>query len=631
MEKVIINQKTREAKLFSFVFQKEYLTYFLTAISGLFLVFSWFGLLKEQLGFDPAWVSIIISGVPIIKGAMTGLVTQGDIKAGLLVSIALIASVAAGEYFAAGEVAFIMMIGEILENRTVAKAKSGIKELLNVVPSVARVRRNGEELTVDVEDIKVGDLVLVKPGERIPVDGEVVSGRSSVCQAAVTGESMPIDKSYGDNVYVGSLNQLGALEIRATNVGEDTTLAKVVKMVEEAENNKAPVIRTADRWATWMVPSALLIAALVYIVTGNPIRAVTILIVFCPCALCLATPTAIMAGIGNAAKKGILVKSGVAMELSGKIDTVVFDKTGTLTIGKPEVTEIRCFGGIGESDLLKLVATAEKFSEHPLARAISRKALEYGIAVPDPDSFLVLLGHGVKAVAGDIHILVGSRKLMEQESVSILTEAEDFINICEQKGETVLLIAVDSTLIGAISVADPVKEDSAVAVKKLKKIGVREIWMITGDNQKVAASIALKTDINNYIGEQLPDDKGNAIKQLKKKGRHVAMVGDGINDAPALAMADVGIAMGVSGTDIAVQTSDIALMSDEINKIPVLIKLSRKVLHTININILVSMLINLFAIVLASIGIMGPIIGALVHNAGSVLVVFNSSRLIKYS
>lgn len=609
---------------------KAIITYVLTAVSGIFLVFSWFGWFKAELGFDPAWVSIIISGLPILKGAAIGLFTRGDIKAGVLVSLALIAAVVVGEYFAAGEVAFIMMIGEILEDRTVAKARARIRELLSVVPPAARVRRDGEELKVPVDDVMVGDMVLVKPGEYIPVDGEVVYGESAVSQAAVTGESMPVDKRPGDEVFVGSMNQLGVLEIRAAKVGADTTLAKVIKLVEEAENSKAPVIRTADRWATWMVPVALLTAVLVYVFTKDIIRAVTILIVFCPCALVLATPTAMMAGIGNAARRGILVKSGEAMELVGRVNAIVFDKTGTLTNGKPEVTGIKSFGRQNEGELLLLAAIAEKFSEHPIARAVVRKAQDTGLAAPDPDYFHVRPGHGVEAGYQGSVILAGNRRFMEQAAVTLPGEADVFIRQAEEKGNTVILVAVDHSLKGVMVIADPVKEESADAVTKLRHSNITEILMLTGDNPRAAAAIAAQTGIGDFVAEQLPEHKGDAVKELKARGYCVAMVGDGINDAPALALADVGIAMGAAGTDIAVQTAGIALMSDDIGKIPQLVKLSRHVLRTINQNILVSMLINFAAIVLATAGLMGPVMGALVHNAGSVLVIANSGRLIKY-
>ncbi|MBS3977295.1 MAG: cation-translocating P-type ATPase [Syntrophomonadaceae bacterium] len=631
MNEALINKRNSEAKRsFSSLWPEEYQAYILTAVSGLFLVFSWFGWFKEQLGFDPAWISILISGTPIVKGAIVGLFTRGDIKAGLLVSIALIAAVAIGEYFAAGEVAFIMMIGELLEKRTVAKAKAGIRQLLSVVPPTARVRRDGQEILLPVEKVQVGDLVLVKPGERIPVDGKVISGQSAVNQAAVTGESMPVDKLPGDEVFIGSLNQLGALEIQASKVGADTTLARVVKLVEEAENSKAPVIRTADRWATWLVPVALFTAIMVFVITKDIIRAVTILIVFCPCALVLATPTAIMAGIGNAARKGILVKSGTAMELSGKLDAVVFDKTGTLTRGKPEVTAIKSYSSFSDQDLLLLAAIAEKYSEHPLSQAIIFKAKADNLTVMDPDIFQARPGFGVKATHRGMEILVGNLKLMDQEFVSISGEVEKYVERAEEKGQTAMVVAVDGVLAGVIVAADPVREESAAAVKILRENGINKILMLTGDNQKTAAAIAANTGISDYLAGQLPEQKSEAVKKLQGQGYRVAMVGDGINDAPALALADVGIAMGVAGTDVAVQTAGIALMSEDIGKISYLVKLSRRVLRIINLNILFSLLLNLIAIVLASVGIMGPVMGALVHNAGSVLVVINSGRLIKY-
>lgn len=630
MKEIFFTTAAEEHDNASWRFSPEYMAYVLTGISGMFLVFSWFGWFKVQLGFDPAWFSIAISGFPIVKEAAIGLLTRRDIKAGVLVSIALIAAVAIGEYFAAGEVAFIMMIGELLENRTVAKAKDGIKELLSVVPLKARVRKGGQEVEVAIDEVRVGDLVLVKPGERIPVDGAVISGRSTVNQAAITGESMPVDKSIGDKVFVGSLNQLGVLEVEVTKIGADTTLARVVKLVAEAENNKAPIIRTADIWAMWMVPAALLTALLAYFFTGDIVRAVTILVVFCPCALCLATPTAMMAGIGNAAKKGILVKSGEAMELTGRINAIVFDKTGTLTRGKPKVTEVKSFSSFSEQEILSVAATAEKFSEHPLSQAIIQRAQANGLAVADPDTFQTYLGHGVEAISNGEVIQVGNRRLMNESSVSLSCEVEAFIADVEEKGQTAMLVAVDRSLAGVIIVADPIKEESPEAVKILQENGIKEIWMLTGDNPRTAAAIAAETNIVNYAADQLPEHKGQVVTGLKKRGYQVAMVGDGINDAPALALADVGIAMGANGTDIAVQTADIALMSDDIGKIPQLMRLSRHILRTININILAAMTINFVAVLLASLGIMGPITGALVHNAGSVMVVANSGRLISY-
>lgn len=607
--------------------QKDYL---ITCLSGLFLFFSFFGLLKEQLGFDPAWVTIVLSGFPILKGALAGLLTRGDIKSGVLVSLALIASVSVGEYFAAGEVAWIMMLGELIENRTVARSKEVIRQLVNLVPNVARVRRMGIDTEMPLENVMIGDIVIVRPGETIPVDGEVLSGRSAVNQSAITGESLPVEKQPGDEVYVGSLNQLGVLEIKATKVAEDTTLARVIKLVSQAEIEKAPLIRTADRWATWMVPTALLIAVGVYSFSGDLIRAVTILIVFCPCALVLATPTAITAAIGNAARKGILVKSGAALESADTINTLVFDKTGTITKGRPAVSEVRSFSFLSENDVLRLAATAEKNSEHPLARSIIRKAEKQDIRFPNPDGFHYRLGFGVEVMCGSLEITVGGRRLFEEKGINIGTEVQAYIKSREESGQIVVLVASGNELVGTLAISDMLREEAPATVQKLKKLNINDIWMISGDNNAAAMSVAGKAGITNYLAGQLPEDKVRAIRELKQLNRKVAMVGDGINDAPALALSHLGIAMGGIGTDVAIESSDVVLMSDDLNKVPQLFNLSRKTSAVIQQGIIASMLINLGAIVLASFGLLGPILGALVHNAGSVLVVANSARLINF-
>jgi len=623
MDKVI-GRETRE----KFALPENFWSYSAAGISGIFLIFSWFGLFKEMLGFDPAWIAIVLCGMPIIKEALKELFICREITADALVSIALFAAVYIGEYFAAGEVAFIMMIGELLEERTLAKARASIQKLLWVLPPVATVRREGKDIEIPAKEIAVDDIVLVKPGEFIPVDGVIISGNSSVNQSAITGESLPVDKTTGEEVYIGTVNLLGALEIRATKVGEDSTLAKVIKLVEEAEHHKAPIVRVADRWAAYMVPAALLFALIVYLLTGNIIRAVTILIVFCPCALCLATPTAMMAGIGNAAKNGILVKSGYAMETAGKVNSMIFDKTGTLTHGKPVVVEIKEIAPYTPDKILWYFAITEKFSEHPLSRAVFAKAKEKGLSIPDPDSFTVRLGHGVEAAYKGECLLAGNLKLMKQENISFPPEFENYIHQGEEKGQTVLILAINHEIAGAVSVSDPVKEEVSESVKSLHNYGIKNIWLLTGDNPRTAAAIAKKAGITQFKANQLPVQKGEMVQDLKEQGHSVAMVGDGINDAPALAMADVGIAMGAGGTDVAIQTADITLMTSDMRKILRLVELSRQTLKTIYSNLSLAMVINFIAMLMASFGLIGPIMGALVHNAGSVLVIANSGRLI---
>lgn len=614
-----------------YFFEEEQRTITFTILSGIFLAISWFGWLKSTLPFDVAWLSIIISGIPIIREAIIGLFTRFDIKAGLLVSTALIASIIIGEYFAAGEIAFIMMLGEILEDRTVKKAKEGIKKLIQLSPETGNIRTASGEKKVSVKEIQVGDILLIKPGESIPIDGVIVSGKSTINQSIITGESMPVDKTVGDEVFVGTINQLGVIEVKATKVGKDTSLAKLIRLVKDAENKKAPVVRLADKMATIIVPLALLLSIFTYIFTGNITRAVTILVVFCPCSLVLATPTAIMAGVGNAARSGVLIKSGETMEELGKIDTIAFDKTGTITCGKPEVTDIIALNkDYTENSILQMAAIAEKFSEHPLGKVIYNKSKEISLNIPDPKKFSIHLGKGVVSEIDGKKILVGNLKLLKENNIKVSNEYIEKIAYFEKQGKTVMIVAVDTIIIGLINVSDKIKNNVEKSILNIKKIGIKNILLLTGDNKNAANWVALKAGIKEIYAYQLPENKVAVIESQIKDNKKVCMIGDGINDAPALARSDVGIAMGALGVDVAVETADIALMSDDISKIPELFILSKKVLHTIKINIALSLIINFVAIVLAISGIIDPIIGALIHNLGSILVVGISATLIKY-
>ena len=604
----------------------EYRTIILTVISGIFLLISWLGLLKDVLTFDPAIISIVISGTPILLEAAEGLITRFDLKANVLVSIALIASAAIGEYFAAAEIAVIMMIGEILEDRTVRKSQESVKKLIQMTPQTARIKSSAGEKEISIEQVKIGDIILVRPGESIPVDGIIIKGHTSINQSIITGESMPVDKTVGDEAFVGTLNQLGAIEIKATKVSGDTSLAKLIRLVKESEDKKAPVVRITDRVATVIVPLAVLASIVTYLLTRDITRLVTILVVFCPCALVLATPTAIMAGIGNASRKGILIKSGEALENAGRIDTIAFDKTGTVTSGNPEVIDIISLNNRYDEDtVLSLASAAEKFSEHPLGKAVYVKAKEMSLNIAEPQKFKIILGKGVMALINGKNVMVGNQKMIETTD-----EQSQFIKSYENQGKTVLIIEVEDSVIGLITVADKIKNKSMETIQQLKEMGINKILLITGDNKNVAHSIAKQVGINDIYAEQLPEGKVHVIEDQLKNNNKVCMVGDGINDAPALAISNVSVAMGALGADVAIETADISLMSDDISKIPELIDLSKKVMGTININIAAPILINFAAIMLAAFGIIGPVAGALIHNLGSVLVVANSSRLIKY-
>ncbi len=594
----------------------------LLVISGIFLLLSIFDV---SMPFNPAWVAIILCGLPIIIEAVIGLITEFDIKADVLVSLALIASVFIGEDFAAGEVAFIMQLGALLEDLTVAKAREGIEKLVHLTPQIARVISNGEEKIISAENVRIGDIIRVLPGESIPVDGVIVSGQTSVNQAVMTGESLPVDKTIGDEVSSGTVNQFGAFEMKATKVGEDSSIQRMINLVQSADAGKAKIVSLADRWATWIVVIALTAAAVTWIITGEIIRAVTILVVFCPCALVLATPTAIMAAIGNATKHGFLVREGDALERLAMISKITFDKTGTLTYGTPKVTDIVSTSEYSKEEIFAFAAAVEQMSEHPLGKAIVKC---YGEKIRQVDNFKMILGEGVIGTVENRKIKAGNLKLMKEIHISndLAKGAGKYLN----EGSTVIYIAVDDILAGYIVLTDTVREESRQMISSLKKIGVQPV-LLTGDNINAADAIASKLGISEICANCLPEDKLNYISTYQKSGNAVCMIGDGVNDAPALKKSNVGIAMGGIGSDITVDAADIALVDDEIKELPHLISLSKRMMTTIKINLTCSMALNFLAIALAITGLLGPVIGALVHNVGSVLVIINSALLLRWN
>lgn len=588
-------------------------------------------LLKIQpFSFDLAWIAIILCGVPIIMEAIIGLVTAFDIKADVLVSLALIASVCIGENFAAGEVAVIMQLGALLEELTVARARAGIEKLVHLTPQTARIVIGEKEKVIPSEKVKIGDIIRVLPGETVPVDGIIIEGETSVNQAVMTGESLPVDKKAGDEVSSGTVNQFGRFEMRATKVGEDSSIQRMIRLVQSADAGKAKIVGLADRWATWIVVIALTAAVLTWIVTGQIIRAVTILVVFCPCALVLATPTAIMAAIGNATKHGFLVREGDALERLSKVSKITFDKTGTLTYGKPEVIKIQNTSGISEDELYAFCAAAEKSSEHPLGKAIVHcYKQEHSSEIWKSSEFKMIPGRGVRAVVDKKMVLAGNRKMLEENGILVyedyIEQADSYIN----KGCTIIYIAIDYGFSGYIVLSDTIRSESKDMIKALTELKVQPV-LLTGDNKNAAKTIAGQISIAEVHANCLPEDKMNFIKEYQAQKEAVCMIGDGINDAPALKAADVGIAMGGIGSDIAVDAADIALVDDEVKELPHLIALSKRMMTTIKINMSFSMALNFLAIVLAITGILNPVVGALVHNAGSVLVIINSALLLKW-
>ncbi len=596
-------------------------------LSGISLAVSFLD--PAGLPFNAAWVAVILCGLPIIKEAVTGLVTEFDIKADVLVSLALVASVIIGEIFAAGEVAFIMQIGSLLEELTVKKARAGIEKLVRLTPRTARLIEAGKERVVPAEEVRVGQLLRVLPGETIPVDGTVLAGDTSVDQAVMTGESLPVDKTAGDQVFSGTVNQFGTFSLRADKVGEDSSIQRMISLVQSADAGKAKIVGLADRWATWIVVIALTSALATWLISGQIIRAVTILVVFCPCALVLATPTAIMAAIGNATRHGFLVRQGDALERLAQVKQVMFDKTGTLTYGKPRVTALECYDPrLAGEEFYQLAASAELRSEHPLGKAVAAGYRQTVCReIPEPQRFAVLPGRGVSAFLKQGHILAGSRELLEANEISPPQEALDKAKGYQNQGCTLIFLARDQEFCGFIALADTLRENAAEVVKEIKAAGIIPV-LLTGDNEKAAGFIAAQAGIGEIKSRCLPEDKLRFIEDCQKNGRPGCMIGDGINDAPALKKALVGVAMGGVGSDIAVEAADIVLINDEISRLPHLLRLSRRMMRTIKLNLLFSMTLNFIAIILAITGILNPIWGALVHNAGSVLVIGNSALLL---
>ena len=554
-----------------------------------------------------------------------------DIKADVLVSIALIAAVFIREDFAAGEVAFIMQLGGLLEGLTVARARAGIEKLVHLTPQTARVITDGTERQIPAEEVKIKDILRVLPGEVIPVDGIITAGQTSINQAVMTGESLPVDKTVGDKVSSGTVNQFGAFEMQATKVGEDSSIQRMIRLVQSADAGKTKIVGIADRWATWIVVIALSAAALTWLFTGEIIRAVTILVVFCPCALVLATPTAIMAAIGNATKHGFLIREGDALERLAAVSKITFDKTGTLTYGTPKVIAVKSMSKeYMEDEIFAFAASVEQLSEHPLGKAVltcyrQQKEKE----IPAVEAFEMIPGRGVSAKVNGKTVLAGNEKMLWEAQIILPADQKNAVEQYLRQGCTVIYLAVDQKAAGYLVLSDTIREESAVMIDQLNAMHVTPV-LLTGDHENSAKTIAGQLHMTEVHANCLPEDKLNWIDSYQKKNESVCMIGDGINDAPALKKADVGIAMGGVGSDIAVDAADIALVDDEVKELPHLIALSKRMMITIKCNMSFSMGLNFVAIVLAITGILNPVVGALVHNAGSVLVIINSALLLQW-
>ena len=602
----------------------------MTAVSGVCLALSLCALwMNLDLPVDPAWVSVVISGLPLLYLAVWRIIYNPGIRkisSALLITIAMFAALAIGDLFAAGEVAFIMAVGAILEDMTTKRARKGLRQLISLAPVQGRRIRDGREEMIRAEEIRPGDILRVLPGETIPADGRVASGETSVDQSVMTGESLPVDKGVGDEVFCGTLNCFGAIDLEVVREGEDSSLRQMIRLVQEAENRQAPMQRIADRCASWLVPAALLIALGAYIAAGNIVTAVTVLVVFCPCALVLATPTAIMAAIGQAAKHGVIIKSGEALENMGKVDVIAFDKTGTLTCGRLVVSDILPLdSSISEEKLLEMAASAELKSEHPLAKAITSFAEEREMILTEPEVFRMMAGRGVYAELSGKKVLCGSERFLEEQGVAADRETRNFLERLRVQGKASLLVAEEGRCIGIIALSDVLRPEAEEMIRQLHDMRVRTV-LLTGDNRKTAAYFAEQAGITEARAELLPEEKVKSIRELQRE-HHVCMIGDGVNDAPALKTADVSAAMGSMGSDIAVDAADIALMGDDLSRIPYLKRLSDATVKTIKASIGMSMTINFAAIILSVLGMLNPTTGALVHNAGSCFVVLFAALL----
>ena len=560
-------------------------------------------------------IAIILCGIPIFKECIEGL-KEFDIKADLLVTIAIISSIIIGEVFAAGEIATIMAIGGFLEEYTVSKSKGQIKELIDLTPKKATRIKNNQEEIISIDEIKINDTLKVYPGESIPTDGIIISGETSIDQTALTGESIPVDMKSGDEVLSGTINLYGSFKMKAKKISSDSAFENLIKLVESSTPENAKIVRAADKWATLIVVIAFTSAILTYLFTFEIIRSVTILVVFCPCALVLATPTAIMASIGNLTKYGVLVRDGEAIEELSKVSEIIFDKTGTLTYGKLKITKV-----IGDEDAMYLLTSLESKSEHPIAKSIVKHFDFKKFA--EVNDFKVHHGGGITGTIDRNKIVAGNKKLLKSENIDLKYNDKNLNHEIE------IFVAKNNEIVGKVQLRDTLRSDSVKTIEKLKDLGLKTT-LLTGDNEIIGKTIQKESTISNAKFNCLPEDKTKYIQDQQLNGIKVAMIGEGINDAPSLKKSNVGISMGGIGSDISINASNITLMKDNINDIPHLFKISRKTINVININIAFSLGLNILAMILAIFGIIEPIIGALIHNIGSVIVIIYSSTLTRY-
>lgn len=605
--------------------------WFLPLAVGLALLVSYIPMLDEVAGFPPAFYAMLLGGGVIAYRALLAVLDTHRLTAGTLVVITMAGCAYLGFYKAAALVALMMLVGELLEEITLYRTRQSFEELLALVPEEASVWRDGSWIRVSTSELAPGDRVLVRPGERIPADGTVTRGTASISEAALTGEPMPQDKAAGSQVYQGTVAEFGSIEMTVAKTGEETTMGRIIASVLDAQETKGPMQRLADRIAGYFTPIILGTAAVTWLFTDDLVRTMTVLVIACPCALVLATPTAVVASVGNVAKRGVLVKGGRAMEALSRVNLVCFDKTGTLTEGKPVLKQIKSFGSLTEAELLCCVEGAERYSEHPIGLAIREYAAERELRfAEEPSDFKQEVGMGVSAIVSGKRVRVGNERLVEQWAGSA-ADAEAAVQfLAQHQHETALLIIVEEELAGGLIIGDQVRDEADQALARIRRLGISQIVLLTGDSEGAAASLQRELKLDDVHARLLPHDKLAVIRRYQREGYVVAMVGEGINDAPALAAADVGIAMGAAGTDLAIQSSQVALMGDRLERLPEVMQISRLTMFIVRQNIWIfAVAFNVIGILLAASGWIDPVMGAAIHNVASLFVVMNSARLIR--
>ncbi len=574
-----------------------------------------------------AMIGAILLGYPIVWTALKDL-RRGVLSINELVGIAVLASFASGDYKTAGVVAFFMLMGEIIETRTAEGARASIESLIKLTPTKARrLKKDGSEEEVAAKQLAIGDVIRIRPGDNVAADGVIVTGQGSFNQANITGESLPVDKKPGDDVFAGTQNLTGVLEIKVSRAGTDTTLGRVRELILAAEKTKLPIMRIIDQYMVYYTPMVLVLGALVWAFTHDLNRVIAVLVVSCPCAFILATPTAMVAALSAAARLGILIKNVSDIELASRINAFVFDKTGTLTTGKLAVSRLAPVGDTQPAELLRLAASAEKYSNHPTAKALAQIAEEAGVPLTEPKNFTETAGRGIKAEVGSDTILVGRAAWLKDNKVT-----EDLmaaVDLNETEGFSLIFVARNGKFVGWLGLQDQTRPEARESLAELKHAGVRRIAMVSGDRQPVAARVAKEIGCEEVVGECLPQNKVEFVRAIKKKGYRVAVVGDGVNDAPALAAGDIGIAMGAAGSEVAIHSATIALMNNDLRRLPFLVKLSRSTRSVINQNFLFGVAFIIGGLALAAFGKINPIVAAIMHNAGSLIVIFNSARLVR--